>query len=252
MPPIKQLAEWQSLLRSFSPATILRWAKRQFGSQLTFESSLKQEDQVLTSLISQQNLPISTFILDTGRLHEETYSLLEQTIARYKPPIQLYFPDWVDVETMIGEHGPNLFRQSVELRKQCCFARKTKPRRRALAGKAAVLTGNRSEHTSNQGKLEPIDWDEETGLYQINPLWNWSREKLASFIEENHVLVNPLHKEGFQTISCLPCSRATTQDEDPQVGQWWWEHETQKEDQLDLSPSLTPVQVSCRVEKIEV
>ncbi|MDF1664999.1 MAG: phosphoadenylyl-sulfate reductase [Planctomycetota bacterium] len=247
-----ELARWQSLLRSFSPATILRWANRQFGRSLTFGSALTMEDQVLTSFISEQSLPISIFVLDTGRLHEASYTLLENTIQRYKAPIQLYFPDWEDIESMIGENGPNLFKQSVDLRKKCCFARKEKPLRRALDKKKAWITGLRREHWTAGPTLEPIEWDEARQLYKINPLWNWSREQLTNHVERNQVLVNPLHEQGFYNIGCEPCTRPIGPGEDPRDGQWWWESSKSKESELQLSASSTGPSKREKIARIQV
>lgn len=233
------LQQWQSILRQFSPSAILRWASRQFGDSLTLGSSLGMEDQLLTSLIAAQELPISVFVLDTGRFHEETYTLLEKTMQRYQSPIQLYFPDWEDVESMIGDYGPNLFKQSVELRKKCCFARKVKPLRRALKGKRAWITGLRQQQSAGRAAIQPIEWDEANQLYKINPLWNWSDEELKAQIERDQVLINPLHAQGYPSIGCEPCTRAVAPGEDPRAGRWWWEAPEHSECGLHIKPGLT-------------
>lgn len=230
-----ELAQWQSILKSFTPAAILRWAVRQFGPSLTFWSTLSREDQVLTSLISEQDLHLSIFVIDTGRLPEESYSLLENTVKRYTPKIRLYFPDWEDVESMIGDHGPNLFKQSIPLRKKCCFVRKERPLRRALAGKSALLTGLRREMTPD-ANTEPLEWDPSRELYKINPLWNWSEAQLTEYVERNQVEVNSLHSQGFARIGCEPCSRAISINDDPGAGQWWWEQSEETNHRLTLSP----------------
>ena len=84
-----------------------------FPGQLVFSSSLGQEDQVLTAMISRDNLPVNIFTIDTGRLFPELYDLLDRTIARYKIPIQVYFPEAADVENFVSTNGINSFYESV-------------------------------------------------------------------------------------------------------------------------------------------
>src|SRR5258707_12397924 len=85
-----------------------------FPGEVVLSSSLGQEDQVITDLISKNNIPVKIFTLDTGRMFNETYELIERTIARYKLPIQVYFPDAADVEKFVATKGFNSFYESVE------------------------------------------------------------------------------------------------------------------------------------------
>ncbi|HET9826432.1 MAG TPA: phosphoadenosine phosphosulfate reductase family protein, partial [Chitinophagaceae bacterium] len=112
-----------------------------FPGQVVFSSSLGQEDQVITDVIFRNDLPIKVFTLDTGRLFNEAYELLDRTIARYKKPIHVYFPDANDVEEFVTTKGPNSFYESVENRKACCHIRKVKPLNRALQGAKVWITG---------------------------------------------------------------------------------------------------------------
>ena len=72
-----------------------------FPGQVVFSSSLGQEDQVITDAIFKHNIPVTVFTIDTGRLFNETYELLDKTIARYKQPVKVYFPDATDVEAFV-------------------------------------------------------------------------------------------------------------------------------------------------------
>src|ERR1700687_5331552 len=110
-------------------------------------SSLGAEDMVLLDMIDRQRLPIGVFTLDTGRLHQETYDLLQRARDRYGVPITVYAPDNSDIEAYVGAHGPNGFYDSIELRRECCGIRKVRPLKRALAGKRAWITGLRREQS---------------------------------------------------------------------------------------------------------
>lgn len=194
-----------------------------FPGQVVFSSSLGQEDQVITDAIFKNKLPVKIFTIDTGRLFPETYDLLDRTIARYKNPIHVYFPDAEDVETFVLNKGINSFYESVENRKQCCFIRKVKPLNRALAGAKVWITGLRSEQSSNRQNMPMIEWAEDKQLYKFNPLINWTYEEVMEYINEFNVPYNRLHDRGFLSIGCAPCTRAIQPGEDARAGRWWWE-----------------------------
>lgn len=194
-----------------------------YPEQVVFSSSFGQEDQVITDTIFKNKLPIKIFTLDTGRLFNETYELIERTTARYKQTIQVYFPDAGDVESFVKEKGINGFYESVDNRKECCFIRKVKPLKRALKGAKVWVTGLRSEQSDNRKKMPIIEWDEDRHVYKFNPLINWSYDDVLKYIRENNVPYNPLHDKGFLSIGCAPCTRAIESGEDARAGRWWWE-----------------------------
>ncbi len=205
-----------------------------FPGKVVFSSSLGQEDQVLTDVIFKHDLPVKIFTIDTGRLFNETYELLDRTTARYKKNIQVYFPEAADVEEFVSTKGINSFYESVENRKGCCFIRKVKPLNRALAGARVWITGLRAEQSDNRQKMPIIEWSEEKQLYKFNPMINWSYEDMISYIEKFNVPYNRLHDKGFVSIGCAPCTRAIEPGEDARAGRWWWET-SQKECGLHIS-----------------
>jgi len=194
-----------------------------FPGKVVFSSSLGQEDQVITDAIFKHNLPIKIFTLDTGRLFNESYELLERTNARYKKNIQVYFPDANDVEEFVATKGVNSFYESVENRKQCCHIRKVKPLNRALLGAGVWVTGLRAEQSDSRKDMSVIEWLEDKQLYKFNPLLNWTYAEVMDYINEFYVPYNPLHDKGFVSIGCAPCTRAIEPGEDPRAGRWWWE-----------------------------
>nr|MCU0385978.1 phosphoadenosine phosphosulfate reductase family protein [Flavihumibacter sp.] len=157
-------------------------------------------------LIARQSLPIQLFTLDTGRLFQETYDLLDKTIARYKVRIQAFFPQAPAVEQLLTEKGPNSFYESVENRKECCFIRKV-----------------RADQSENRANLPFAEWDAAHQLIKIHPLLDWSYEQLLDFIKQENIPYNTLHDKGFLSIGCAPCTRAVEVGEDIRAGRWWWE-----------------------------
>jgi phosphoadenosine phosphosulfate reductase len=205
----------------------LAWVAAHFRAPV-FSTSLGEEDQALTYLIAHQHLPISIFTIDTGRLFAETYDLIALTSQRYRVPIQVYFPDASRVERYVGQNGINAFYTSMELRKECCNIRKVAPLQRALQGADVWITGLRVAQSASRQQMKKVEWDNHYQVIKYNPLLDWSDEQLHYFTTEHNIPVNPLHKKGFASIGCAPCTRALQAGEDARAGRWWWENSTKE------------------------
>jgi phosphoadenosine phosphosulfate reductase len=199
-----------------------------FPSQVVFSTSLGQEDQVITDIIARNKIPIRIFTLDTGRLFNETYELIDRTRARYKIPIEVFFPQADLVEKLVTEKGFTSFYESVENRKECCHIRKVEPLNRALQGAKIWITGLRADQSANRQQMSLLEWTEDKQLHKYNPLIDWTYDNVMEYIQKHNVPYSPLHDKGFVSIGCLPCTRAIEAGEDPRAGRWWWE-QSQKE-----------------------
>ncbi len=224
-----QIAQWNEQLQNSSAQEIITFFLKYFNDKIAFSSSLGLEDQVITHMISQINRNTNVFTLDTGRLFPETYDLIDRTAKKYKIRIKVFFPDPTDVEQMVEEKGINLFYDSIENRKLCCHNRKIKPLMRALAPLDAWITGLRREQSVTRVDLQAVEWDQNNGLLKINPLINWTEKDVWNYINTHKVPVNPLHKKGFASIGCQPCTRAIEPGEEVRAGRWWWENPETKE-----------------------
>jgi phosphoadenosine phosphosulfate reductase len=217
--------QWQGL----SAFEILEKALGLFGKKIIFATSLGAEDQVITFKLSKIDKSAAILTLDTGRVFPETYDLLHRTINRYGIAIKSYFPDTNEVEEMVNSKGINLFYESIANRKLCCQIRKIAPLQRGLQGMDAWITGLRREQSVTRTDLKIVDWDAGNRLIKINPLLEWSEEKVWEFIKTNDIPFNKLHDQGFPSIGCQPCTRAIEKGEDLRAGRWWWEMPDSKE-----------------------
>ncbi len=204
-------------------------------------SSFGAEDMVLTDLIARHALPIRIFTLDTGRLPEETYALIDRTRERYGLPIDIYTPDTRALQHFVRENGQNAFYRSVELRKACCAVRKTEPLARALVAKGAWITGLRRSQSVTRSDVAVEEFDAAHGLPKFNPLADWSDDDVWRYIRTHGVPYNALHDRGYPSIGCAPCTRAVAPGEDIRAGRWWWEHPEHKECGLHRRPVPIPV-----------
>lgn len=198
-------------------------------SPATFANSFGAEDMVLTDLIAQHYPRIEMFTLDTGRLPEETYSLMKEVADRYGIRVRVYFPDAAAVESYVAQNGPNAFHDSVDLRKRCCHIRKVEPLKRALSGKRAWITGLRRDQAPTRKDLVESEFDADNGLQKFSPLLDWSESDVWSYLKRFDVPYNALHDKGYSSIGCAPCTRAITRGEDVRAGRWWWEDPEVKE-----------------------
>ncbi len=199
-----------------------------FPGQVVFSSSLGQEDQVLTDVIFRNNINIGIFTIDTGRLFNETYELMEKVSARYRREVRVYFPDAQEVEAFVSNKGINSFYESIENRKACCAIRKIGPLNRALEGARVWITGLRGDQSGNRSQMPMIEWMEDKQLYKFNPLIHWTLDEVLAYINQHNVPYNVLHDKSFVSIGCAPCTRAIEPGENVRAGRWWWE-ESQKE-----------------------
>lgn len=210
---------------------------------VAFANSLGAEDMVLTDLIAKHfpahdGRHISVFTLDTGRLPQETYDLMQEVRTTYGLPLQVLFPDRALLEEYAAQSGVNGFYDSVANRKRCCHIRKVEPMKRALAGKRAWITGMRRDQAVTRGGLEVSAFDADNGLQKFNPLLDWTNEDVWAYIRQNEVPYNALHDRFYPSIGCAPCTRAITVGEDIRAGRWWWESEDSKECGLHIGRAV--------------
>lgn len=222
--------QWADRLRDAEPAQVAAWAAETFGSGLVVACSFSVEDGVVIDLLARHLDPPPVFALDTGRLPEETYHAAAAFTARYRLRIEWYFPEAGAVERLLREKGPYSFRDSIENRHECCRIRKVEPLRRALAGRAAWVTGLRRGQSVTRSEIEVIEHDAANGgLVKVNPLANWSREQVWEYARRHKVPVHPLHRQGYPSIGCAPCTRPVAEGEHERAGRWWWEDPEHKE-----------------------
>lgn len=223
------LVEIVERTQGLSGEKLLAAVLRQFGDRVALASSMGAEDQVLTDMLVRATPRPRIFTLDTGRLPQETYDLIDATRKRYGIEIEVLFPDRADVEKLVNSHGMNLFYESAENRKACCHARKVIPLRRKLATLDAWITGLRREQSVTRQEVAAVQWDEGNSLFKINPLVDWKQGQVWDYISANNVPYNALHDRGYPSIGCAPCTRAVATGEDVRAGRWWWETPEHKE-----------------------
>ncbi len=220
-------------LESLDALEILTWGIKNFHPRIALSCSFGAPEGLALLHMMHRIEPASrVFVLDTGRLPQTTYDLIDRVRERYGKRIEVVFPDAVDVQAMVREHGLNLFYESVEKRQLCCRLRKVEPMRRhfAEAGLDAWVSGLRREQGVTRQEVRKVEIDATSGgLVKLNPLADWSHEQVLRYVRDHDVPINRLHAEGYPSVGCEPCSRAVRAGEDPRAGRWWWEQAETKE-----------------------
>lgn len=220
----------QRTLETYSAEDLLRWALSRFGNRVALASSFGAEDMVVAHMLVRIDPTARVFTLDTGRLPQETYALMDRARERLGVKLEVFFPDATAVERMVREKGLNLFYHSLEGRHECCRVRKVEPLGRALSGLDAWVTGLRREQAVTRREVLKAERDDEHGgMLKLNPLADWTNDQVWAYVKEHDVPVHPWHAKGYPSLGCLPCTRAVQPGEDARAGRWWWERPEQKE-----------------------
>src|SRR5215467_16330519 len=98
MPELEQKA---AAVRALLTNALARYGR------LVYSNSLGAEAMVLTDIIWTHLPRIDVFSIDTGRLHEETYALLERLQRRYRRTVRVVCPDAEALERLVARQGVN-------------------------------------------------------------------------------------------------------------------------------------------------
>jgi phosphoadenosine phosphosulfate reductase len=218
-----RIGEISKKIENLKPEEGMKYLSDCYPGKVVFSTSFGLEDQVITDMISTSNIPVRIFTLDTGRLFQETYDVMEYTKNKYKADIETFFPNTSAIEKLLREKGPNSFYHSVDNRKECCRIRKIEPLKTALKGMSVWITGLRAEQSEHRAEMKKTEWDESNNIIKYHPILAWTFEDVKEYIRKNKVPANALHESGFPSIGCAPCTRAIQPGEDFRAGRWWWE-----------------------------
>jgi phosphoadenosine phosphosulfate reductase len=213
------------------PQPVIEWAIERFAPRIAISTAFQIDGIAVLDMAYEIDPDIEVFSVDTGRLPEESYELIEQLRDRYPGlNLTLLSPNAGHVERMVGKHGPNLFRNSVDERLLCCQVRKVLPLTRHLAGLDAWITGLRRDQWATRTNIRKVEIDHDHGaIVKLNPLAEWTEEEVWDYVRERELPVHPLYAKGYTSIGCAPCTRPIREGEAGRAGRWWWETNAPKE-----------------------
>ncbi|MFN8223411.1 MAG: phosphoadenylyl-sulfate reductase [Gaiellales bacterium] len=213
------------------PWELLEWALTRFGNRVAISTAFQEGDVALIDMAYRLDPEVRVFSIDTGRLPQETFELIDRLRERYPGlNLELLSPDAGQVERLVARAGPNLFRQSVEGRLLCCNVRKVQPLTRELATLDAWVTGLRRDQWASRSDIRKVEIDHDHGaIVKLNPLAEWTEDEVWDYLRENDVPTHELYERGYTSIGCAPCTRPIAKGEPVRAGRWWWETDAPKE-----------------------
>jgi phosphoadenosine phosphosulfate reductase len=193
---------------------VIRWAVATFGDRICLTSSMS--DAALIHLVSKVKPGIDVLFVDTGYHFAETIGTRDAVEAVYPVNVINVTPSRT-VEEQEAALGPRLYGRNPDL---CCHLRKVEPLGRALEGYMAWFSGIRRDETASRRNRRVVEWDRKRGMVKVNPILDWSQEEMDDYIEDNGVIINPLHYDDYPSIGCEPCTRPVAPGQDPRSGRW--------------------------------
>jgi phosphoadenosine phosphosulfate reductase len=206
---------------SMTAEEVLAWAWLRFGQRAAIGTSFQSAGVLMIDLARKNGFDFPVFTLDTGFLFPETIALKKRLERFYDFEIESLVPD-ISPEQQETAHGPALWTRDPDL---CCTMRKVLPLRDKLRDLDCWITGLRRQQSATRagiGMIELYKFSDTEGrdIVKLNPVANWSREEVWTYVRGNHLPYNPLHDAGYRSIGCVHCTRKTSRDADERAGRW--------------------------------
>ncbi len=224
MPPILTSSQLADLNRRFETAAtqdILSWAWETYGQRAAIGTSFQGAGIVMMHLAKEHKLPLPLFTLDTGLLFPETLDLKKRLEDFLGVQIESLVPEHT-VEEQARLKGSELWKRDPDA---CCTLRKVEPLQKKLQNLDCWITGLRREQSKTRASVNIVEIFEfdpllNREIVKLNPMANWSRERVWNYIKQNKIPYNPLHDQGYRSIGCVPCTRKTSEGGDERAGRW--------------------------------
>jgi len=215
---VEEIARTNSELAGATPQEILRWAARRFHPRLLMATAFGAEGCCVIHMLAEIEPRVTFINLETGYQFPETLELRERIRSRYGITVEYIRPE-LTVAEYEAEHGGPLHGLRPD---QCCYDRKILPLRLALERLAplAWVSAIRKDQTTDRGLADVVQWDAKFNLVKVNPLLNWTKKDVWSFVVKHDVPYNPLHDRDYPSIGCWPCTRPVSAGEDDRAGRW--------------------------------
>lgn len=203
-------------LESATPAEVIRYAVDRFAPKFTMATAFGPEGMTIIHMLSEIAPETPIFNLETGYQFDETLQLRERVKQRYGMEVEFKYPE-TTVEQYEAANGGPVYASDPN---RCCFDRKLKVLHNAARGYHAWASAIRRDQSPDRAKAAIVGWDRKFQLVKVSPLANWTKKDVWGLITQHDIPYNPLHDQGFMSIGCRPCTRATGVGEDERAGRW--------------------------------
>ena len=203
-----------------TPQDILRWAIQTFPTGLAQTNSFSIP--VTIHMLYEELAPprrVPVIFLDT--LHHFTETLTTAALARQRYDLDLHVYQAAGATTrqeFAARYGDQLWQRDID---QFHYLTKVEPLQRALQAVdvQAWVTGRRRDQSATRQTMPILEPDSD-GRLKINPLANWTRKDLWTYVFQHNVIYNPLHDRGYASIGDEPLTTPVQPGEDERAGRW--------------------------------
>jgi len=207
-----EVREQAAELRSASPEHIVRWTLATFPQRTALTVSFGGGGIVLAHIVSRIDRTVPVLFLDTGFHFPETLAFKDAFVARYGLRLVELRP--------ATDPGP-LYQTDPD---RCCWIRKVEPLERALVDGEyqSWISAVRNEQSLTRAAIDVLEYHrvQDRPVVKVYPLAGWSRDQVQAYLREHEVPHHPLMDQGFTSIGCWPCTRATRPGEPERAGRW--------------------------------
>jgi len=219
MPRLTQadLAPLNKTLEERTPQELLSWASTIFGDRLAILSAMQLAGSIVCHMVSTAKLQIPVLFVDTGVNFPETLDTRDRLISEQGLRVITLHPELTMTE-QTKRHG--VLYLTPEGQKECCHMRKIEPLLTARGQYDGIIGSLRRAEGGRRGGVPILALDPDMNAVRVNVLANMTDEQMAEYLANHNVIVNPLHDQGFTTISCNRCTTPVLPNEPPRAGRW--------------------------------
>ena len=200
-----------------TPHELLQWAHEVFGTRLSALSAMQEAGTVVCHMLSTLKLDVPVLFVDTGVNFPETIETRDRVASEYGLRVVSLLPELTMAE-QTEKYG--VLYLTHEGQEQCCQMRKSDPLTKAKGQYDGMIGSLRRAEGGRRDSCPILAIDLNMNLVRINPLANMNNETLKTYIAEHNVITNPLHAQGFPTISCNRCTTPVLPHEQKRAGRW--------------------------------
>jgi len=211
------LTELNKAFEDRTPDELLQWAGAIFGKRVAALSAMQMAGSVIAHMLHRLELDVPVLFVDTGVNFQETLDTRDRISREYGLEVITLKPK-LSMEEQTKQHG--ILYLSAEGQKECCEMRKTAPLLESRGRYDCLIGSLRRAEGGARSRCQILSVDPPMNCLRVNPLAKLSDEEMDRYIADHNVIVNPLHFQGFSTISCNRCTTPVMPGEPKRAGRW--------------------------------
>lgn len=215
----KDLEPINARLEACTPEEVLQWTHQTFGKRAAVMSAMQKAGCVVCHLVSVLGIggDVPILFVDTGVNFRETIDTVDRIGREYKLRMISLHPKRTMAEQCAAEGVLYLTKEGQE---RCCHLRKHEPLEQLKGQYDALIASLQRSSGGRRGAVPILALDTELNLIRVHPLARWGNEVVEQYIKHHKVIYNPLHDQGYPTISCDRCTSPVVEGEEERAGRW--------------------------------